>query len=620
MTAVTRAFSTALVDFLWQGAIIGLLLWLALTVLRNRSPNSRYIVSCAALALLLVLPVITLATLWSWSIESAPPVQIAGEPRPIGTAIPQTMLTIWLVSETPRLVWLERVQLWALPIWSAGVLLFSIRLAWGYRHASTLRRGQPSTDARLLSTVSALAARIGVGQPVRVIVSALADGPAAVGWLRPVLLLPPATAMGLTASQLEAVIAHELAHVKRHDYLVNLIQIVAETLFFYHPAVWWTSKQIRAERELCCDDIAVRASGDPVDYARALTMLARQQLGSPAPTLAATGGSLVHRVQRLVGTTSCEGGPARAPGTIVAALAIACVLLNLDWLQAFGEALEERRQGVPVGQVQQDQPRFEVASVKVNRLNDRIVTLAGQGGRFTARGLTLRALIQHAYQVQEFQIVDLPDWTDVEKYDIAAREPETVAPSVGGSSGAQRLMLRALLEDRFGLAVHKETRERPVYALVLARSDGRLGPELRRSTTDCSPEAIRSRQGAPAPGPWQANTCGTSVGPGLILAGSRTMAQLATAMSSLTNTGSSLNRIVVDRTGLEGTFDLTLRFTPENVPDFGPAGPPARLPAIDPNGPSIFTAVQEQLGLKLDSQRGPVEVLVIDRVQRPTED
>jgi len=97
------------------------------------------------------------------------------------------------------------------------------------------------------------------------------------------------------------------------------------------------------------------------------------------------------------------------------------------------------------------------------------------------------------------------------------------------------------------------------------------------------------------------------------------MAQIATAFSALTNTGSSLNRLVVDRTGFDGEFDMTLRFTPENIPNFGPGGPPPGTPTIDPNGPSIFTAVQEQLGLKLDSQRGPVEVLVIDRVELPTE-
>jgi uncharacterized protein (TIGR03435 family) len=163
-------------------------------------------------------------------------------------------------------------------------------------------------------------------------------------------------------------------------------------------------------------------------------------------------------------------------------------------------------------------------------------------------------------------------------------------------------MLRTLLTERFTLAAHNETRERPVYALVLAREDRRFGPQLQKSPTDCA-----TAKGADA--------CGSSVGPGFIRSRGRTMAQLAESLSRLSNTGSSLNRLIVDRTGLEGQYDVTLKFTPENIP---PGNVPG-FPAVDPNGPSIFTALQEQLGLKLDSQRAPVNVLVIDRADRPTE-
>ncbi len=608
MSTLTRALSTALVDFLWQGALVGALLWLALVVLRRRSPTVRYAVSCLALATLMVLPLLTMATLWSWTaVERGAAADAAASPA--ATAMPQTMLPIWLVSDSPRIVWLEVVQLWALPIWSFGVLLLSIRLVWAYRHSFTIRRGEPCADEHVLAMVTELARQIGVTKPVRVLMSSLANGPGIVGWLRPVMLLPPAAALGLTPQQLEAVIAHELAHIKRHDSLVNLFQVVAETVFFYHPVVWWTSKQIRIERELCCDDVAVRANGDPIAYARALTTLARQQLEAPVLTMAATGGSLLHRVQRLVGGTTHDYTPTRAPGLIVASLAIACVLLNLDWLQAFDQAQP------------QQQLRFDVASIKANRSNDGLVTLSGQGGRLRAYGMSLRSLIQYAYQVQEFQIDGGPEWLNAERFDITATMPDGVAPApAAGGPTAQQLMLRTLLEERFGLAVHKETKQRPVYALVLARSDGRLGPEMRPSTTDCA-AAAGGRGPTATTGPWQGNPCGTSVGPGVILAGNRTMAQIATAFSSLTNTGSSLNRLVVDRTGLEGVFDLSLRFTPDRMPPVGPGGAPGgSLPPIDPNGPSIFTAVQEQLGLKLESQQGPVEVLVIDRVQRPTED
>src|SRR5262249_17738290 len=149
--------------------------------------------------------------------------------------------------------------------------------------------------------VSALAARLGLTRQVRVLIAGAADGPSVVGWLRPVVLLPSATLLGLTPEQLEAVLAHELAHVRRHDYLVNLAQSLVETVLFYHPAVWWVSSRIRHERELCCDDLAVRSCGDALCYARALTRLERLRIASPELAMGAAGGPLLFRVRRLMG-------------------------------------------------------------------------------------------------------------------------------------------------------------------------------------------------------------------------------------------------------------------------------------------------------------------------------
>ena len=245
-----------------------------------------------------------------------------------------------------------------------------------------------------------------------------------------------------------------------------------------------------------------------------------------------------------------------------------------------------------------DQPRFEVASIKTNKANDGVVFSQSQKGRYVIAGFTLAALIRSAYGVQEFQIVGGPDWINADRFNIEA----TYMEDATGGRARTDLMLRTLLADRFKIAVHNESRDRPVYALVLARPDRRFGPQLQKSATDC----------ATAKGD---NACGSSVGPGFIRSRGRTMAQFAESLSMLTNTGSSLNRLIVDRTGLDGPYDLTLRFTPENIP---PGNVPG-LPPIDPNGPSIFTALQEQLGLKLDSQRAPVNVLVVDRAERPTE-
>jgi uncharacterized protein (TIGR03435 family) len=626
MNALARALSTALVDFFWQGALVGLVLWAALVVLRNRPANVRYAVSCLALLGIALLPILTMLSLWL-QVAAPPHGSVAGTVFAVAPLdMPQTMLPIWLVPEEPRIVWLARAQGWALPIWSAGVFLFSVRLALGSTAAFRLQRHSRSGDESLQSAVAALARRIGIHRPVKVLVSSMIDGPGMVGWWRPAILLPPSDEMGLTARQLEAVLAHELAHIRRHDYLVNIFQILTETLLFYHPVVWWISRQIRVDRELCCDDIAVRSCGDAVCYARALAILARRRAGAPVFSMAATGGSLVHRIQRVLGAADGEYAPSsRIPVVVVLCLALSGVVLNLDWMQA------------SEGPQSSDAPKFEVASVKPNNRNDGLIMVGGKGGQYRATGISLRGLIQNAYQVQEFQIVGGPRWLDSDRFDIVAKEPAgaDVAESQPGPS-RQQLMLRGLLAERFNLAVHKETRDMPIFAIVAVRPDRRLGPQLRPSAMDCSTSGAPSggRAGnAPPQNSFdvfkQPPRCGTSVGPGIILAGGTTMVDIATAFSRLTNTGSSLNRLVIDRSGLEGAYDLELRFTPDRIPTFAVAtgtlnlpadDPRSGLPPVDPNGPSIFSAVQEQLGLKLDPQRGPVDVLVIDRVDRPTED
>ena len=239
-------------------------------------------------------------------------------------------------------------------------------------------------------------------------------------------------------------------------------------------------------------------------------------------------------------------------------------------------------------------PRFDVASVKENTSNDGIIVIQTQKGRFTARGFTLAALIRTAYRVQEFQIIGGPDWINTARFDVEATFPDVERAPVD-------VMLRALLAERFKLAVHNDTRERPVFALVFARADKRPGRELQKASIDCA-----TARGA--------DSCGSSVGPGYIQSRGRTMAQFAESLSQLTNTGSSLNRLIVDRSGAEGQYNLSLRFTPENTPPVSIPG----VPPIDPNGPSIFTALQEQLGLKLEASNAPVPVLVVDSATAPT--
>jgi len=323
MMALEAAVRTALIEFVWQGAVVALLAWITLALMRRRSANARYLVSCAALALLAALPVITAFAVFQEPVARASMAQFAAP-------LPQADGADWTSARSAISV-LALLQHWALPIWFFGVGLFSVRLAWGARQVAMFRRSGAPADRPLIELAQSLAGRLGMKGPLRLLLSSEADGPSVVGWIRPVILLPAATLAGLTPEQLEAVLAHEIAHIRRHDYLVNLMQMGVETLLFYHPAVWWMSNRIRQERELCCDDVAVRVCGDALCYARALTRLERMRMLAPKMVMGSTGGSLLYRIQRLTGTATRRFAPSRVPGMLATALGLACLLAGLNW-------------------------------------------------------------------------------------------------------------------------------------------------------------------------------------------------------------------------------------------------------------------------------------------------
>jgi TonB family protein len=325
MTLLTSAISRALIHFVWEGSIIGFALGVVLLALKKRSANARYVAACLAMAALAGVPVATAVLLYSRGVTHVSP------PAAIGIA--QWISSGGAAPAQPQSIWLAWFDSWAVPVWSLGVVIFSMRLAFGYGHAFVLRRrGKPAVEA-VLESVARLTNIMGVRRPVRVLMSSIADSPSVVGWLRPVILLPAATLMGLTTLQLEAVLAHEIGHIKRYDYLVNMLQMVVETLLFYHPAVWWASKRIRVERELCCDDLAVQFSGNALRYARALTTLEKLRVHAPDIAMASTGGPLLYRIQRLMGVTTKEYGPSRFPMLAAIAFAVSCAALNVPWIK-----------------------------------------------------------------------------------------------------------------------------------------------------------------------------------------------------------------------------------------------------------------------------------------------
>jgi uncharacterized protein (TIGR03435 family) len=267
---------------------------------------------------------------------------------------------------------------------------------------------------------------------------------------------------------------------------------------------------------------------------------------------------------------------------------------------------------------------FEVASVRPNTSGAaRMGSQTLPGGRFNAINVVLRSLIINAYGLQDQQqLVGAPDWVSSEHFDIVAKAEGEIGPPISRDGPSRyQLLLRSLLEDRFKLKTHTEQREVPIYSLVRARADGSLGRELKPSTVDCDAVmAARKASGPPAPPkPGERPQCGARVTFGEIAVGAQPLSELVSAL--VPNVG----RIVVDRTGLTGKYDLYLKWTPDRILQRA-AGTPADEPIrvngveIDRNGPSIFTALQEQLGLKLESGRGPVEALVIDHIERPSPD
>ena len=270
----------------------------------------------------------------------------------------------------------------------------------------------------------------------------------------------------------------------------------------------------------------------------------------------------------------------------------------------------------------QDRTAFEVTSVRANMSGQRQASIQfTPAGDFTAVNQPVRVLLNFAYQIPLFRVEGMPDWFSTERFDVVAKAPAglTVEPL----AVVRGLLLRSLLEDRFKLKARLVTKERPAMILTLARDDGRLGPQFRRSNVDCETAIAAARgRGAGAPGAPAArvepvcqlggNSGGTQTGQATICGRAVTMARLAEGFSGV------YQRPVIDKTGLEGRFDFDLLFTPENLGGpFVAFGNPC--PALTGDPPSLSTAMQEQLGIRIRAGEAPVEVLVIEGAERPTE-
>ena len=448
-----------------------------------------------------------------------------------------------------------------------------------------------------------------IGLPVKS--SPVFGEPGVFGIFRPVLLLPDKIMDCLTAREMESIVAHELCHVRRRDNLATAIHMAVEAVFWFHPLVWWLGARLIEERERACDEEVLRSGGEPRAYAEGILKICELYLASPIACVAGvTGGDLKRRIEAIM-SNRVASRLNYARKAILAAAATAAVMTPLVvgiartpaiWAQASSSA-----------QSAATASRFEVASIK--RCNG-IVGEGGRGGGGSGTGPAspgrldlpcqpVRSFIRVAYIRANFratggdnlQLDGGPAWIDSEQYQIVAK-----ADGPASVEGMEGPMLQQLLEDRFQLKVHREARESRIYALRVAKGGLKMKPSnpgscIVRDATDTSFRA---------PEPGEKPYCGeariaTTVDRITFSLAAGTIKQLAL------NIGGRLGGPVVDQTEVAEKFDFHVEFAREGID-----------PSDTLGAPPLLTALGE-LGLKVESAKGPREFLVIDHIERPSE-
>ncbi|MBI4906502.1 MAG: TIGR03435 family protein [Acidobacteria bacterium] len=443
-------------------------------------------------------------------------------------------------------------------VWGIGVVVLTVRLIVAWLRLRTMAVG--STPAGFDFAV-----------PVRV-TDRMAE-PGVFGIVRPLLLVPEGLTRVLPGEQLRAVLAHELCHVRCWDNLTYAVHMAVATVFWFHPAVWWIGLRLLEERERACDEAVMGEGLDPREYAAGIAAVCRYYLRSPLGCAAGvTGSNLKRRIREIMaGRMGVRLSRGRKLGLVV-----------LGLMAVVGP--------VGVGMLRGQAETFEVVSVKRSDPGARgLVIQFRTGGGQRVVNARLRQLIMQAYDAEKFQVVGGPSWVDTEGFDIEVKGEELVAGDGAAMERWLKLMrarMRSLLAERFRLVVREERKEAAVLVLRVEKN----GHKLKASTEGFD---------------------GISGMPGQIVAEKVEMKNLAAYLSG------QLGRRVVDQTGLSGTYAFRMRWTPE-----GNGGPLADEKAggaapVAEGGPALNTAIQGQLGLRLESSEGVVPVYVIERVERP---
>jgi len=575
---ITLAILDALVNSLWQALAVTALVWLVLKFVPRINAATRHAIWWAALAVVLVLPA---APRLIRMMRPHPHTVEAKAVKTPDTAAAPVAIEPVIVTVAPG-----RTAIWPLAIFAVWVAIllwrmFQIGRSYVFLHGVKRR-----------AAVSPLPLPV-ISRRVTLLVSNDIASPMAVGFLRPAVVLPESLLAELSKPERDHVLLHESAHLAKYDDWSNLAMRIMGGVLALHPVAIWILRRIEREREMACDDWVVARTGSARPYAASLARLVELRQARRGEMLASglfgSSSRIGDRIEMLLrrGRTF---SPRASAGSILASAAV------LGGLMVAGSLVPR---WIAFAQ-EQSRLSFEVASVKRNTSGGDWDTHSGppESAGFRANNMTLKMLIKIAYRVKDSQISGGPGWIDSDRYDIAARPAESNL-----SADRSRLMLQALLEERFRLALRREMRTIPVYALI-ASSGGLPLPKSTRNSCGEFPAGSPPKPSAPGQAP--SIPCGGFVtGPNLLEGGNVSMSQFADVL------GNMLDRPVVDKTGFIGTFTVRLDFNSEGI--FG------RHDDSNPDlsRPSLFTAIQEQLGLKLEAQRSSAEVLVIDHAEKP---
>jgi bla regulator protein BlaR1 len=428
--------------------------------------------------------------------------------------------------------------------------------------------------------------------------------PGVFGIYDPILLLPEGITEKLTPLEFEAILLHEMSHVRRRDNLGTAIHMLVEAVFWFHPLVWFLGTRLMDERERACDEDVVRAGNQPYAYAEGVLKVCELYLQSPLRCMSGvTGSNLTTRIQAiLAGHVGCDLSFSKR--TILTTAGILALVMP-----------------IAIGIIHAAPLQFEVASIKTNPSHGFGNIDFPPNGHVDIVSVTLKGIMQASYGLQGYQIIGGPNWLDTDRFDLQAKpsadyepKPPTRCFPPNCPLTPIQLMMQDLLRDRFQLRTHRETREFPIYELTIAKSGFKL------KEADPGTPVVPSPPPPPGTPPPTNLAALPTLPPGAIgifgaglAASSVRISALASALSGI------LGRPIIDKTGIMGEYDFKFVFSRVGLDGALPAPPaaPARaLEASDPM-PSIFTAVQEQLGLRLQAAKGPIEVLVIDNASKP---